>query len=74
MSKGLGYNFSNMRHEGKTITGDVSVIDGSSKTGTQDMHLTITLKEAFDGDKVQAEVYYGDGEKKPIVFVREKGG
>ena len=74
LPKGLGYNVSNMRHEGKTITGDVSMIDGSSKTGTQDMHLTITLKEAFDGDNVQAEVQYGDGEKKPIEFVREKGG
>ena len=31
LSKGLGYNFSNVRHEGKTITGDVSVIDGSTR-------------------------------------------
>lgn len=72
LSKGLGYDFSNMRHEGKTITGDVSVIDGSSKTGRQDIHLTITLKEAFDGDRVQAEVQEGDGEKRPVVFVRNK--
>ena len=69
-----GYTLTNVRHEGKMITGDVSVIDRSSKTDTKDMHLTITLKEAFDGDRVQAEVQEGSSEKQPIVFVREKGG
>ena len=28
------------------------------------MHLTITLTEAFDGDKVQAEVQYGEGQEE----------
>jgi len=73
-SKGKGYNLGNVRHEGKTIKADVSVIDGSSTTGTKDMHLTITLKETLKGDEVQAEVQEGNGEKQPIVFVCEKGG
>jgi len=68
------YNLTNVRHEGKTITGDLSVGVGSSKTGTKDMHLTITLKEAFEGDRVRAEGQEGDGEKQPIVFVRGKAG
>ena len=62
----------NVTQEGKTITGDVSLMDDSSKTGTKNMHLTITLKEAFDGKKVQAELQDDGGRKEPIQFVREK--
>ena len=73
LSKGKSYDLRNVRHEAKTITGDVTVKDYSSKTGTnKDLHLTISLKEAFDGDRVRAEVNFGEGEKEPIVFVREK--
>jgi hypothetical protein len=74
LSKGKSYNLSNVKHSGKTITGDVSVIDGSSKTGTKEMHLTITLEGPFEGDRVRADVQEGNGRKQPFVFVREKGG
>ena len=71
LSKGKGYSLNNLTQEEKTVKGDVSVVDGSSTTGTKDMRLTITLKESFEGDRVRAEVQEGNGEKRPIVFVRE---
>jgi hypothetical protein len=74
LSRGNSYDLRNVRHEGKTIAGDVSLIDGSSKTGAKNMHLTITLKEAFDGERVQAELQADGGTKQPIEFVRQKGG
>ena len=72
LSKGKSYDLRNVRHEGKTITGDVSLIDDSSKTGAKEMHLTITLKEAFGGERVHAELQDEGGTKEPIEFVREK--
>ena len=73
LSKGKSYNLINVRHEGKKITGEVSVIDGSSKTGTRDMHLTITLKESFNGDRVRADVQVGHAQGQAVVFSRQKG-
>jgi len=74
LSKGKGYDLSNLTHENGTIKCDLSVIDESSKTKTKDLRLTITLKEVFKGDKVQAELQEGDAKKQPILFERNDRG
>jgi hypothetical protein len=75
LSKGVGYGLRNVRHEGKTITGDVSVWDYSSTPRTKEIHLTILLKDGFEGERVLAEMLQeGSDTKVQIVFVREKGG
>jgi hypothetical protein len=74
LSKGVGYDLSNVRQEGQTITADVSVVDYSSKPSTKEMHLRILLKGGFDGKRVLAEMLPEGGDTKlPIVFEREKG-
>jgi hypothetical protein len=74
LSKGVGYDLSNVRHEGETITADVSLVDYSSKPRTKEMHLRILLKGGFDGERVLAEMLPEEGDTKvPIVFERDKG-
>jgi hypothetical protein len=56
---------------GNVVKGDTSLIEGSRRRWTQDLHLTITLKGPFEGDRVQADVQKGDGAKQAAVFFRK---
>jgi hypothetical protein len=73
-SHGRSYELENVAHDGRTVTGDVSVIDESSRTKTRRFRLTITLAGTFSGDRVPAELQVGGGEKEAIVFFRRNAG
>jgi hypothetical protein len=69
LSQGMGYCLNKLKQTDKVIKCDVCVIDESSKTKERVMHLEITLKDTFKGNKVQAEIREeGNAQSQPIIF------
>ena len=69
LSQGKGYCLNKLRQTDKVIKCDVCIINESSKTKETVLHLEITLKDTFKGNKVQAEIREeGDAWSQPIIF------
>jgi hypothetical protein len=76
LSKGVAYTIRNLAQANKTIEGDVAIVDCSSKTGVQRLHIVLTLKEPLQEKVVHAECQSKEGDsplsdKFPITFTRD---
>jgi hypothetical protein len=71
LSQGVSYVFRNLTQSGKTITGDVLLVDESSPTKEKNLHLSIVLKGEFAGGSLEAEVQEGSAEKETFFFQRK---
>ena len=69
-SRGEIYSLKIVDQHDRVVRAETSLIDGSPRRWTEDIHVTIALKGPFEGDRVQADVQERDGGKQAAVFVR----
>jgi hypothetical protein len=71
LTEGIRCEVNNLKQQGNTVMGDVTVLDGSSKTKSRHFHFSINFAGGFCGDKIKAEILV-DGEGKPEILFFNK--